>query len=70
MSALILLTCFISGSDCRATMAADNLPIMECLVRSQQIAAQYINDNPNRVIVRAICANRSELDKYLGRGAA
>lgn len=69
-TALILLTCAISGADCRHHVAADGLGVMECQVQSMRIAAQYSLEHPKRRIVRIICADRRRIGFYLGRGQA
>jgi hypothetical protein len=68
--ALILLTCSLSGADCRPTLAADGMQAMECQVRAQQLAAQFIGEHPNRKFKAMKCVDGRLIDFYLGRGAA
>jgi hypothetical protein len=68
--ALLLLTCSLSGGDCRPVLAADGLQQMECQVRAQQLAAQYIGDHPNRKFKAMKCVDHRRIDFYLGRNQA
>lgn len=70
MGARILLTCALSGQDCRPSMEADGLTAMACMVQSQRIAAAYVLEHPNRRVVRIICADRRRIEFFLGRGQA
>lgn len=69
-AALILITCALSGSDCRPHLAADGLGLMECPVQAMRVAAQYSLEHPKRKVVRMICADHRRIDFYLGRDQA
>jgi hypothetical protein len=68
--ALLLLTCSLSGGDCRPILAADGMQQMECQVRAQQLAAQYIGQHPNRTFKAMKCVDHSRIGIYLGRNQA
>lgn len=70
MFALLLITCALSGSDCRPILAEDGMQQMECQVRSQQLAAKFIGDHPNRKFKAMKCVREQDIGIYLGRGAA
>lgn len=70
MSALILVTCLLSGADCRPHLEADKLSHMECQVQSMRAMAQYAGQHPKRKVIRAICTDERRVDYYLGRDQA
>jgi hypothetical protein len=43
---------------------------MECQVRAQQLAAQYIGDHPNRRFKAMKCVDHRRIGFYLGRNQA
>lgn len=71
MNALILVTCLLSGGDCRPHMAADQMSLSECMVQSMRAAAEYVGQHPNRKVTRTICtADERRIRVYLGRNQA
>lgn len=70
MMALLLVVCSMSGTDCHPIMAAGGLQQMECQVRGQQLAAQYLSEHPNQRLKGFKCVTEREVDFYLGRGQA
>ena len=70
MNALILITCALSGGDCRPHLQADMLFQTACMVQSQQIAAEYVKEHPNRKVQRVICTDRRRIAYYLGKDQA
>lgn len=70
MISLILLSCALSGQDCRLHVAADGLSFMTCMVQAQEVAAAYVNDHPNRVVAKMICVDDRKVEFFIGRGAA
>ena len=69
-AALILITCALSGGDCRPHVQTDSIGQSECMVRSMQAAAEYVNEHPKRIVVRIICTDRRRIGFYLGRFTA
>jgi len=69
-AALILITCSLSGSDCRPHVQAEGMGLSECMVQSQRAAAQYAIEHPKRRISRVICTDHRRVGFYIGRGQA
>lgn len=54
IATLVLLTCSLSGNDCKTT-PVEVMPMMQCVVMWQLPAARYIGEHQDRVLIGYSC---------------
>lgn len=70
MVAAILLVCALNGSDCRYQVGGEGMGFSECLIQSQRIAAQYVNEHPKRTVKKVICDDHRRIGYWMGKDQA